>query len=291
MVAARNTDVFRRNAEAAPDIGDELALAQELGPLVGADPGGDDQAGLRPHERRALGNGFRFIEPQGLVQPGLEQRPEIEEPADRGDALEAPALGRRKRPRDAGHPRDEMAAGRMSAEHDRAGDAGPDEGDGARDLRRNVGDTDRRRERVARNGDAPATTQGAGAEVGPEGLVEVHPVAAVDEHGEALRLALGEKEIEPLPLAAAVGEVKLGAPAGPPVGGEFRRARRPQRRKDVGLGDMRRVGSRRHPSRRSIGLLRSRERFPAKRAYRHSAVGGSPFDGAPRQASECRYRG
>ena len=241
MVAARNTHAFRRNAKAAPDVGDELALAQELRPFVGAYPGGDDRAGLRPQERRAFGRGFGFVEAQGLVQPGVQQRPEVEEPADRGDAFEATALGRRQRPRDAGHPRDEMAAGRMSAEHDRAADTGPGEGDGARDLRRDVGDADRRRKGIARHGDAPAPAQCADAEVGPEGLVEAHPVAAMDEDGEALGLALREKEIEPLPLAVAIGEVELGPAAGPPVGGEFRRARRPERRENVGLGDMRRV--------------------------------------------------
>jgi hypothetical protein len=76
------------------------------------------------------------------------------------------------------------------------------------DLARDGRDARLGRQRVGGQRHGPAGGERAGREVGPHGLVEGHPVAAMDEDGEALRRLLGQEEVEPVARCGAVGEVE-----------------------------------------------------------------------------------
>ncbi len=88
VVASRRAHAFGRGAEAGPDIGDELALAHELRPFVGADPGSQRYSRPGAREGGAFGRGFRLVEAERLVEAGPHERAKIEQPADRDDALD-----------------------------------------------------------------------------------------------------------------------------------------------------------------------------------------------------------
>ncbi len=92
------------------------------------------RSGSGTRQGGTFGDGFGLVEPERPVHPRPHQRTQVEEAADRRDASKARPLGLGKRPVETGHPRDEMAAGRMAGQGDRSVDASRREGDRRRDL-------------------------------------------------------------------------------------------------------------------------------------------------------------
>src|SRR5690606_31415254 len=108
-------------------------------------------------------------------------------------------------------------------EPQRPGDAGGGMDDGGGRLEGDGGDAGLGAERIARNGDGVAGSDGAGGEMGPEALVELVPEAAMDEDHEALRRPFGQEEIEQVARLRAVAQIELGAAGRDHGGPEARR--------------------------------------------------------------------
>ena len=196
------------------------------------------KSGQRTRQRRAFGDRLGLVKPERPVHPRPHERAQVEEAADRRDANEARPLGRRQRPIEAGHARDEMAAGRVARERDRPGSAGRRGGDRPRDRLCDVADANSGRERIARHSDRPAAADWTFGEVRPEGFVEAHPEAAVDEDNETLRRTVRKEQGKPLAGTLAIGAIEFGAPGREPLAFEGRGAGGPQFRIDLGVADM-----------------------------------------------------
>jgi hypothetical protein len=98
--------------------------------------------------------------------------------------------------------------------------------DGRGDCRDDRLDTDLGCLRVARHRDGPAPRPRALSEMGEIAPVHPLPVAAMDENDEALRRALGVKQVEARPRDVAIGNAGLGP--GPEKVAPFRGPRRPE---------------------------------------------------------------
>jgi molybdopterin synthase catalytic subunit len=135
VVAVRVVVGARGDAGQRPGAGERSVWRRNSGRSAAPDPGGE--RGCREGDRGggAFGAGLGRVDAERVVHLRRPQRAEVVDAADRQDMGEARAEGGVERGALAGHAGDEVAAGGVAGEADRAGDERGGMGDGRRDLR------------------------------------------------------------------------------------------------------------------------------------------------------------
>src|SRR5262245_19053113 len=122
MVTPGLDDETRRYVEPGPDIGHQLGLADEFGALVTSGPGGERRTAAWQMQGCALERRLLHRHTECHVHLGLQQRPQIMQPADRQRRDDPVEDGRFQPAILAEHAGDEMATGGMAGKPDRASD-------------------------------------------------------------------------------------------------------------------------------------------------------------------------
>ena len=109
----------------------------------------------------------------------------------------------------ADHAADEMAAGGMAGQRHRTRNLVHGPRDRLRHIGRDVGEADLGAEPVGRHRHSKAVRVAAARQMGPEALVEPHPIAAMHEDDEPFRRSRRQEEVETLAVMRAIGNVEL----------------------------------------------------------------------------------
>ena len=241
MMPVRLFDAIGGGAETLPDIGEQRVLAQEFRALRRPDPAGEANVFRRLQKRRALADGFFGVEADGAVQIGLQQRTQIVQAREREHMGDAAGDRWRKRRRLRHHAGDEMPAGRVADQADRAFDDLGRRLDRRGDLPGDGADTCLGAERIGRHRDRVAMADRPGGQMRPEGFVEADPEAAMHVDDEAFRRFVGQEEVEPVARALPVADVER-RPAGDNAAlAEARRGFDPKRRPALAAWNVRAV--------------------------------------------------
>jgi len=208
MVPVRLDDRGGGGTQSRPDIGEQGVLAQEFRALVAAGPAGDAGTLHGAQQRRAFRKRLRFVDGELPVHRGRQERAQVVQARNGDDVADAPPdLGHeRRRRRD--HPADQVPAGRMPRQHQRAVDDFRRLADRRRDFPDDLADARVRAERVGRHGDGVAMGERARGQMRPIALVELQPVAAVHEDDETSCRAFRQEEVRAVSRPRAVGKVQ-----------------------------------------------------------------------------------
>src|SRR5260221_4624341 len=222
MVLCRLVDDGDLPAPPAPFSGEFRLVALELRGLPAADR--EDQRMVRRRHRhqqldRAVAPSGGGVQAEHSVEIAEADRLEIEDAADRAGAADWIAVEAEARPVGQHRHRREMTAGGVTGEKKAAAaDAealavGGEKGDRASDLRDDVVHAGRRGEVVIDDGDGHPDGAKGRRDEAEIALVHRLPVAAMEEHQDRRPPTPRPKEIEGLPLAAAIGNIEPAAPA------------------------------------------------------------------------------
>ena len=161
------------------------------------------------------------------------------QPADRQNADDTRRHCGGQRGVFAGHAADQMTAGGMPRQMDRAFDPLCSGGDRGADHLCDLRDARLGRQHITGQRDGPARRPRALGQMRPGRFVEFQPVAAMDKHREALWRRIRPEQVEFLPGMIAIGDIDLGPCDRCPVG---RRRLVPFRRVVRRAGDVGAIG-------------------------------------------------
>ena len=221
-----------------PDRGQIAGLLQEGGAFLRADPDHHGNIAAHTAQKRAFGRGLGPVKAQIGVHRGAQKRAQIAKRGNRDDAGQSRLDARRQGHVTAQHPRHQMSAGRMAAQHHRPGHLRPDRPQRGGDFAGDLTDPGCGRQRVSGHRHRPAARLRPGRQMRPGFVVERPPIATVHEHHHPLRAAGGQEQIEPLAHARPVRLVEAGAPQGLFDLAPMQRRRLPAGRIGLGPFDM-----------------------------------------------------
>ena len=197
MVAAR-----LHRPRAIPRFRQGPHLPQKGRALLPADPDMRLHPGPQRQSRRAFAVRLSRVNRQGGIHVGLHQGCQIGQGRDRHHAGDLHSLIR------ASHPRRQMPARRMARHHHRPRDHGRRRPHHLGNLYSHRRDPSSGGERVRRQCTGPAPRKGASGQVRIILTPAGQPIAPVDKHHQPTRHAFGAKEIERLPRARSIGNVR-----------------------------------------------------------------------------------